>query len=261
MNVVKVSSGKIIAAWLVHLLTASGAIVGLFSIEAIYHQHYILAFWLIGVAIVIDAIDGTFARWIKVKIVLPQINGELLDNIVDYLNYVIVPALFLLTSPLLAEGARAIAASMICLASAYQFCQADAKTSDHFFKGFPSYWNIIVFYLYFWQINAFWNFIIISLLTVLIFIPIKYVYPSRLEYLTNNKVLRTTMLMATILWGLATLSLLWIYPKTNWFLVGLSMGYLILYLLVSLYRTFNLTFKNQRLKMMFLEVVNKNKYR
>jgi phosphatidylcholine synthase len=229
---------RVMTAWLVHLLTASGVVVGIFAVDAIYHQQYVLAFWLIGVAIVIDAIDGTFARWIKVKSLLPQIDGVLLDNIVDYFNYVIVPALFLLTSPLLLENLRWIGASIILIASAYQFCQIDAKTSDHFFKGFPSYWNIILFYLFFWQVSPTVNFIIICILSILIFVPIKYVYPSRLENISKNKGMRTAMLFATILWGVATLGLLWIYPNTNTLLVSISMGYLILYVLVSLYRTF-----------------------
>lgn len=227
-----------LAAWLVHLLTASGALIGVLSLQAIYRQEYIFAFWLIGIAIVIDGIDGTFARWIKVKSVLPQIDGALLDNIVDYLNYVIVPTVFILNSNLLPNEWQWICGSLILLSSAYQFCQTDAKTSDHFFKGFPSYWNIIVFYLYFWQISPSWNVVIINILVILIFVPIKYVYPSRLDYLTENIYLRYAMLSATIIWGIATSGLLWIYPKTNVTLVILSMGYLILYVLVSLYRTF-----------------------
>lgn len=238
MKITEKKHSNHIAAWLVHLLTASGAIIGIMSLQAIYRHEYILTFWLIGIAIVIDGIDGTFARWIKVKSVLPQIDGALLDNIVDYLNYVIVPTVFILNSELLLREWQWVCGSLILLSSAYQFCQTDAKTSDHFFKGFPSYWNIIVFYLYFWQINPLWNAFIIAILVVLIFVPIKYVYPSRLDYLTENIYGRYAMLSATIIWGIATFGLLWIYPKANVMLVILSMGYLILYVLVSLYRTF-----------------------
>lgn len=227
-----------LAAGVVHLFTATGAVIGLLAINAIHENNYILTFWLIGIAIIIDAIDGTFARLIKVKSQLPQIDGSLLDNIVDYLNYVIVPAFFLLTSHLLPSGWGLIASSMIVLASAYQFCQADAKTSDHFFKGFPSYWNIIVFYLFFWQTRPIINLIILFVLTILVFVPIKYLYPSRMEYLTHKSYLRFIMLAATIAWGSATMLLLWLYPKTNLILVSISMGYLVLYVLVSLYRTF-----------------------
>jgi phosphatidylcholine synthase len=224
-------------AWFVHLFTASGAVLGLLSIDAIYHHNYITLFWLVAIAVVIDAIDGTFARWIKVKSQLPLFDGALLDNIVDYLNYVIVPAVFLMIGPLLPSNLRLLGAAMIVLSSAYQFCQAEAKTSDHFFKGFPSYWNIVIFYLYFWQSKPTLNAIIIFILTILIFVPIKYVYPSRLEFLTDKKLLRYGMLCATVVWGLATIGLLFIYPKTNPALVFISMSYLLLYVVVSLYKT------------------------
>jgi phosphatidylcholine synthase len=124
------------------------------------------------------------------------------------------------------------------LASAYQFTQPEAKTKDHFFKGFPSYWNIVVFYLFFWQMSPWVNLAIVLILVVLVFVPIKYVYPSRLDYLSRNLWLQWAMLIATLLWGAATAAMLWLYPRTNQFLIMLSMGYVIFYVLISLYRTF-----------------------
>lgn len=227
-----------INAWCVHLFTASGAVLGLLAINAAYQHQYLSMFWLISIAIVVDAIDGTFARWIRVKSHLPAFDGALLDNIVDYLNYVMVPAVFLLVGPLLPPNARFFAAAIILLASAYQFCQADAKTKDHFFKGFPSYWNIVIFYLYFWQMSLLFNFSVVLLLTLLIFVPIKYVYPSRLENLTQSLLLRRGMLGATVLWGMATLGLLFIYPQTNSTMVTISMSYLVLYAITSLFKTY-----------------------
>lgn len=225
-------------AYLVHLFTASGAVVGLLAINAIYHQQFMTTFWLMGIAILIDAIDGTFARWFKVKKALPRFDGALLDNIVDYLNYVVVPAFFIINSSLLASHWRMIGAIVMLLASAYQFCQIDAKTKDHFFKGFPSYWNIAVIYLFLWQTSPPINLVIIVSLAILVFVPIKYVYPSRLDYLSNKKYLRRGMLMATFLWGMATFGLLWIYPNSSALLGAMSSGYLILYSVVSVYRTF-----------------------
>src|SRR6185437_17085365 len=96
----------------------------------------------------------------------------------------------------------------ITFSSAYQFTQVDAKTSDHFFKGFPSYWNIAVFYLFFWQMEKWTNASILLILALLSFVPIKYVYPSRLEYLAKSDLLRIAMLLATICWGLSTAGLL-----------------------------------------------------
>ena len=223
--------------WLIHAFTASGACIGLFSLLAIYQHNWVLALWLMGAAIVIDAVDGLFARSINIKQAIPEIDGALLDNIVDFVNYTIVPCFFLLITHLLPEQARIACVVMIIFASAYQFTQSDAKTSDHFFKGFPSYWNITVFYLFFWKMNHIANMCILILLALLSFVPIKYVYPSRLDYLTNNKYLRISMVVLTILWGAATSGLLWLYPQTNNFLIAISIGYILLYIAISLYRT------------------------
>jgi len=224
--------------WLIHGFTASGACIGLLSMLAIYHQNFLLALWLMGAAILIDAVDGMFARMIKIKEVVPEIDGALLDNIVDFVNYTIVPCFFLLVTDLLPEYWRILCVMLITFSSTYQFTQVDAKTSDHFFKGFPSYWNIAVFYLFFWQLTDVTNMFILMALCVLSFIPIKYIYPSRLDYLTENKYLRRGMVLFTIIWGIATAGLLWVYPETNHFLVMLSLSYILFYIAISLYRTF-----------------------
>lgn len=236
-NSIHIGWQRRLLGWLIHIFTASGAFVGLMALLAIYQHDWIKAFWWMGTAILIDAVDGVFARVVKIKLAVPQIDGALLDNIVDFFTYSMVPAFFLLVTPLLPEHWCVFCVIAITLASAYQFTQVDAKTSDHFFKGFPSYWNIVVFYLYFWQMNVWINLSILLTLAVLSFVPIKYVYPSRLDYLTHNKVLRYGMVLATTLWGIATAGLLWVYPQSSLPLVIVSMGYLILYVVISLYRT------------------------
>jgi phosphatidylcholine synthase len=225
------------AGWLVHAFTASGAYVGVLALYAISEKQFLSALWLMLIAILIDAVDGLFARMIDIKAAVPKINGELLDNIVDFCNYTIVPSFFLLVTKLVPAGWGLPCVMVIVLSSAYQFTQEDAKTSDHFFKGFPSYWNIAVFYLFFWQMETVTNLWILLILAVLSFVPIKYVYPSRLEYLADSDLLRVAMLFATIAWGVATAGLLWIYPASNKLLVSISMGYMILYVAISLYRT------------------------
>jgi phosphatidylcholine synthase len=226
-----------VLGWLIHAFTASGACVGLMAMMAIYEHNLLMALWLMSAAIMIDAVDGIFARKIKIKQAVPEINGELLDNIVDFVNYTIVPCFFLLVTDLLPDYWRLLCVMVITFSSAYQFTQIDAKTSDHFFKGFPSYWNIAVFYLFFWQMNSMTNMGILFMLAVMSFVPIKYIYPSRLDYLTNNDFLRISMAIVTLFWGAATAGLLWIYPQSNPFLVAVSMGYILLYLSISLYRT------------------------
>ncbi len=231
------SKSNRVLGWAIHAFTASGACVGLLSLLAIYQHYLLLALWLMVAAIFIDAIDGMMARMIKIKEVVPEIDGALLDNIVDFVNYTIVPCFFLLVTNLLPEYWRIVVVMAITFSSAYQFTQVDAKTMDHFFKGFPSYWNIAVFYLFFWQMSSTTNMTILIFLAILSFVPIKYVYPSRLDYLTNNKYLRLSMIIITVMWGVATSGLLWLYPQSNHFLVAVSIGYLLLYIGISLYRT------------------------
>ena len=229
---------KIFVAYMVHAFTALGAVLGLLTLYAIYKQEYILTFWYMAGTIVIDAVDGTLARLVDIKKIAPRIDGELLDNIIDYLNYVITPAFFLMTADLLPPSWILVVPALVVLASAYQFTQSDAKTADHFFKGFPDYWNIVVFYLFVWHTSPQLNVWLLLALVVLVFVPIKYVYPSRMEYVTGSNNLRHILLLATILWGIVTAAMLVTYPQINPWFNYYSFGYCAFYALLSLYRTF-----------------------
>lgn len=232
-----------LAAWSVHLFTASGAFFGILTLAKIYQHEYIMALWLMGITVFIDAVDGSFARMAKVKVVLPKIDGALLDNIVDYLNYVVTPCFFLLVKPdMLPEGYSVLLIAVISITSAYQFCQDEAKTPDHFFKGFPCYWNIAVFYMYIFNTSAVNNALLLSLFSILIFVPVKYVYPSRLDYLTDSKTLKILMHCCSALYGISSVVLLIYYPETNTMntiCLTISLGYILMYLLLSFYRTYS----------------------
>jgi phosphatidylcholine synthase len=160
----------------VHALTASGAAMGLFALlEAARGDLRASALWMLA-AFAVDSVDGTLARRANVHERTPSIDGRRLDDVVDYLNYVIVPCFFLAQGGFVAWGWTALPA----LASAYQFAQADAKTDDHFFLGFPSYWNFVA--LYAWLLAASRSTTTAWLvgLSVLVFVPIKYLYPTRM---------------------------------------------------------------------------------
>lgn len=223
--------GNQILAWGVHSLTASGAVFGLLALVAIGDGRYIWALAWMGVTIAIDAVDGTLARIFKVKHYLPGIDGALLDNITDYFTYVIVPAFFIYQSGIIPGPTGVAAAFAITLASAYQFCQTDAKTEDHYFKGFPSHWNVLVFYLFFLRLPAPVNFAIVLFLAVAVFIPIKYIYPSR------TRAFRGTTLVLSAAWGIILLVFLLDYPNLNMPLLYLSLGYVVYYFLISFYIT------------------------
>ncbi|MBN1218675.1 MAG: CDP-alcohol phosphatidyltransferase family protein [Anaerolineae bacterium] len=224
--------------WLVHLFTASGAVFGLAAVYALHQEKFILAFWFMGFAILVDSADGVLARLAQVEVTAPQIDGALMDNLLDYFNYVMVPAFFLLVSDLLPANYWAfVGAGAIVLASAFQFSQTQAKTEDHFFTGFPSYWNIVVFYLFLWQLSPGVNLAIIILLAIMVFVPIKYAYPSRPDYLFRSHWPRVAFVLASILWGVAAAGLLWLYPVTSRFWIAYSVGYCVFYALFGIYRT------------------------
>jgi len=220
---------NLIFAWLVHFYTAVGAVIGLYTILAINESNFRLAFFLMAITIIIDASDGALARAARVKEIIPWFDGALLDNLVDYLNYVIVPCLVLLRAQLLPEQDALWLAALPVLASAYGFCQRDAKTADHFFLGFPSYWNIIVFYLFALK-SAIWiNAFLIITLSILVFVPLRFIYPSRAQrfrYQTN---------ILGALWGAAVLHLIYRLPTPPQWLLLASLIFPAYYTILSLW--------------------------
>jgi len=224
-----ISPGRRLAAWGVHLLTASGFIWGLYGLAAVARGDWQVALAMMALAMAIDAFDGMLARGVGVSAATPGFDGALLDNLVDYLNYVVVPAFLLWRAPLLPQGAGPAVAVGVLLASAYQFCQRDAKTEDHFFKGFPSFWNVAVFYLLLMHLGQAWNLAILLGLCVAVFVPLKWAYPSRMLRL------RRTTLMLTGIWGLSILALLLRYPDPPAWLLRGSLAYPLYYVAVSLY--------------------------
>lgn len=216
------------AAWGVHILTATGAAVGLMAIIAIAHGKWELAFAWMAVTLFIDSIDGSLARKYEVKEVLPQIDGALLDNIVDYFTYAIIPAFFLYESGVVPPRWGLVGAMAITFASGYQFCQAEAKTEDHFFRGFPSYWNVVVFYFFMLGWSPWTNLLITLALAVAIFIPVKYLYPSR------TRQLRFITIPLTAIWGVMLAIALVRYPEGHLTLARWSLAYVGYYFAASI---------------------------
>jgi len=220
------------AAWFTHFFTATGAVWGLMSIIAITNNSWKTAFVWMALAVFVDSFDGLLARRARVKDVLPNFDGALLDNMIDFLNYVVVPAFFLYEADILPMGGKMLGAAMILIASSYQFCQADAKTDDHFFKGFPSYWNIMVFYLFMLELNPWNSLAITAILSILVFVPIKFVYPTRTELHQ-----RLTMTLGMV-WGVLGLIVLITYPNHNPLYLWVSLLYAVYYVGLSLMITF-----------------------
>lgn len=216
------------SAWLVHLYTASSALFGFLALTRIFYDRYREAFLWLALAIVVDATDGVLARRAQIGARLPHFDGAKLDDIVDYLTYVFVPAFFAWHALLVPERWSIPAAAAMLVSSAYGFNRKDAKTPDHFFTGFPSYWNIVVFYLYVAGWPPVVNLAILLVLAALVFVPIGYVYPSR------TPVWRTLTVALGIAWGALMLVLLAQMPDVSRQVFWVSLAFPLYYALLSL---------------------------
>jgi phosphatidylcholine synthase len=166
-----------IVAWCVHGYTALGLVAAGGIAVAIIESQYRSAFLLMFVATVIDATDGTLARAIKVKEVLPNFDGRRLDDLIDFQTFTTLPLLLIWRANLL-QGESAAWLLAPLLASVYGFCQTNAKTEDGYFLGFPSYWNIIAFYLYVFAPPAWFTLPLLVFFALMTFVPARYLYPT-----------------------------------------------------------------------------------
>jgi phosphatidylcholine synthase len=217
-----------ILAWAVHAYTASGTVLALAMTVAVVDGRYPAAFMLMVVATVVDASDGVLARLARVKDNTPDFDGGRLDDIVDYLTFVFVPALLLYRAGLLPEGWGPVVASAMLLSSAYGFAAGDAKTEDYFFTGFPSYWNIVALYLYAAHLPDALNAAILLVLTALVFVRVGYVYPTR------TPVLRGLTIALSLVWGLMIVAIILTLPDVAPALLGASLVFPVYYTVLSL---------------------------
>ena len=218
---------RLLLAWAVHFLTASGAVLGVVALLAVAQGEFPRAALLMLAALAIDSVDGTLARRFRVAEVLPGFDGRRLDDLVDYLNYVIVPAVFMIASGALPSWGWA---ALPVLASAYGFSQEQAKTEDHFFLGFPSYWNVVAIYLWQLELAPSLSVALVTALAAAVFIPLRYVYPSR-----THALWRTTYAGA-VLWLLAiSAAIIWPRPLSEIRLVEISLLFPAYYIGISMW--------------------------
>ena len=200
---------KKILAWGVHLYTASGLVAAAMMVVLIVRggdEAFRSAFALMLLATFIDSTDGWMARRVRVKEVVPGFDGRRLDDIVDFHTYTTIPLLLIWRAGIL-EGGQEWWLLMPLLASAYGFSQVNAKTDDGFFLGFPSYWNIIAFYLYILRLPSWLSLLLIILPALLTFIPSRYLYPSQ-----RGPLSLLTIILGGI-WTVLLLLILWRWPK------------------------------------------------
>ena len=194
-------------AWTVHMYTGTGAVLAFVAGWGVIHGHDRLALGALFVATLVDGTDGFLARRARVKEVLPHIDGGRIDDIVDYMTFVLIPMLLLEAAGGLYFATVFPVVAVVLLSSLYGFVAPDAKTEDHFFTGFPSYWNIVVLYLLLFRIPPAANAAILLVLSGLVFVRVGWVYPSRTASLQ-----RTTLALGAM-WTLLIAAIIWMWPS------------------------------------------------
>lgn len=198
-----------LAGW-VHVFTALGVVCALFSVLAIARQSFEEAFLWLGIAFFIDAIDGLFARRVRVKERLPRFSGEDLDLVIDYLTYVFVPVLALLAANILHGTTGLILAALILISSLFHFADQDSKSTEFAFIGFPAIWNVVAFYFFAFGPGDVVVAFVILVLVALTFVRMPWVHPVRV------KALRAVTLTVAALWCAAAASVLWSGFPAGW---------------------------------------------
>lgn len=196
-------------AWSVHAFTTFGIVAGFLALVAVLKNDAFTAFVWLGVALFVDGVDGSLARKARVTEYTPNFDGASLDLVIDYFTYVAVPALMIYWFNMVPldfffSGSTwsLIAAVMIMAVSCYTFANVGMKSSDYYFVGFPAIWNIVVLYFYLLDTGAIVNFITVLALSILTFIPVKFVHPLRVTHW------RSITIPMTVLWAAMTLSLI-----------------------------------------------------
>jgi phosphatidylcholine synthase len=214
-----------LAAWSVHLYTASGGVIGMFALFAAAQGQVRLAFFLLLITMAVDSTDGILARKARVSFVLPNFSGAMIDNVIDVLTYVWVPVFIMGSQNLLPS---LIWTAVPVIAALYAYGQVNMKTEDSFFLGFPSYWNMVALYMYWLRPEPFWAVVMVIVPGVLTFIPTRYLYPSK-----NPSFGKTSWALGAV-WGVLLLYMLF-QETPDVRLVWLSLFYPFFYVIASFY--------------------------
>ena len=174
---------------LVHLLTGFGIIAGYFALIAVMNNNQKEAFLWLGLAFLIDSIDGTLARKFNVKKNLPNIDGKMLDSIIDFFNYVIIPSIMIYWFRYVPDQFSVLIPAILIFISIYSYVNLNILTNDNYYNGFPAIWNVIVLYFYIFGTSQNVNLILLTLLIFLKFSPLKCIHPLRVKRFKNLSII------------------------------------------------------------------------
>lgn len=214
-------------AFLVHVFTASGLIPMMLAVDAIWRDDARLALIWLGVAMLIDGLDGPLARRFAVHEHAPEIDGAILDHVIDFTGYCFLPALMVYHFALVPEGWAIAATSFMLMTALYTFANKQAKTEEYDFRGFPALWNVVVFYMIMFDSDPRLNLMVILFLGVMTFAPVRFIHPLRVVALRRLTVpllaVWTVMVFTYLGFGREALP-----PVANLVFWGLSFYFLIL---------------------------------
>ena len=198
---------------LVHLFTGFGIIAGYFALIAVINNNQKEAFLWLGLAFLIDSVDGTLARKFNVKKNLPNIDGKMLDSIIDFFNYVIIPSIMIYWFRYVPDQFSVLIPAILIFISIYSYVNLNILTNDNYYNGFPAIWNVIVLYFYIFGTSQNINLILLTLLIFLKFSPLKCIHPLRVKRFKNLSII------FAIIWFL-TSALLILIKQSNQILIN-----------------------------------------
>lgn len=198
-----------IKAWGAHGFTATGVVTAFLATLALFeNQPQACLMWL-GVALIVDGVDGTLARKVNTQSVLPNIDGSVLDLVIDYLTYVFIPALFIYRYIDLPDYTHLLAVSLILVSSLFCFCNVNMKSKDNYFQGFPAAWNVVALCLYIIDPPSWVTLLTIIGLALLTLSRMKFLHPFRVRrFMPIN-------ITVTFVWLLCSLLLVLSHPANN----------------------------------------------
>jgi len=220
-------------AFSVHLFTASGSFFAFLSLVMASEERWTATFAWLGIALFVDGIDGPIARKLDVKYVLPTWSGELLDNIIDYVTYVLIPAFALYKNGFMDPTLSFLCGAIIVVSSAIYYADTGMKTKENFFKGFPVVWNIVVFTLFIISPNQWFTFAVVLISAIISFLPIYFLHPVRVVRL---RFINLPVFLVWCLFGI--IALFYQLEPPLWVKVGVAITGIYIYIIGGIMQLF-----------------------
>jgi phosphatidylcholine synthase len=219
------------AGWAVHAFTASGVVMGLLALVAAMEGRAVDCLLWLGGQLLLDGVDGALARAARVSEGVPRFDGDIMDLVIDYFTYVIVPLILIMAPGVLPAGWEVPAGAAVLLSACYHYGRRDAKTADYYFNGFPAWWNIVAAYVVVLRPPPAVTLALVVALVVLTAAPVQFIHPFRV------KRMRTLTLAVTAVWGAATVWMVVRHPAIDRVAVALSLAGAVYLVAVGLART------------------------